>query len=92
MGCHSLLQGIFQPRTQTRVSRIAGRFFTICAPREALCIQLIHIQPQLKVKNKIQKKGPLPVSPVRGAMNALFEKPASTRAAGVPDSVRGAHS
>ena len=26
--CHSLLQGTFQPRDQTQVSRIAGRFFT----------------------------------------------------------------
>ena len=35
VGCHFLLQGIFQPRDWTWVSCIAGRFFTICATREA---------------------------------------------------------
>ena len=35
VGCHFLLQGIF-PREWTRVSRIAGRRFTIWATREAL--------------------------------------------------------
>ena len=74
MGCHSLLQGIFQPRNRTQVSHIAGRFFTVCAPREALCIQLMCIQPQLKIKNKIQRKGPPPVSQVRGDMNTPFLK------------------
>ena len=34
--CHFLLQGIFQPRNRTRVSRIAGRGFTVWATREAL--------------------------------------------------------
>ena len=29
VGCHALLQGIFQPRNQTQVSHIAGGFFTI---------------------------------------------------------------
>ena len=28
VGSHSLLQGIFQPRDQTQVSRTAGGFFT----------------------------------------------------------------
>ena len=28
VGCHALLQGIFQPRDRTQVSRIAGGFFT----------------------------------------------------------------
>ena len=34
MGCHSLLQGISQPRVRT-ASCIAGRFFTVWATREA---------------------------------------------------------
>ena len=34
VGCHSLLQGIFQPRGQTRVPCISGRFFTVWATRE----------------------------------------------------------
>ena len=29
VGCHSLLRGSSQPRDQTQISRIAGRFFTI---------------------------------------------------------------
>ena len=29
VGYHALLQGSSQPRDQTQVSRIAGRFFTI---------------------------------------------------------------
>ena len=33
--CHSLLQGIFQPRGWTQVSCIAGRFFIVWATREA---------------------------------------------------------
>ena len=36
MGCHSFLQGSSWPRGRTWVSRIAGRFFTIWATREAL--------------------------------------------------------
>ena len=43
--CHSLLQGIFQPRDQTQVSHIAGRFFTVWATREApllLLLLLLH--------------------------------------------------
>ena len=35
VGCHALLQGIFPSRDWTRVSRIAGRFFTNWATREA---------------------------------------------------------
>ena len=35
VGCHALLQGIFQPRDQTQVSHIAGGFFTSWATREA---------------------------------------------------------
>ena len=38
VGSLSLLQSIFQPRNQTRVSCIAGRFFTSWATREALII------------------------------------------------------
>ena len=34
VGCHSLLQEIFQPRDQTQVSCIAGRFFTVWATRD----------------------------------------------------------
>ena len=34
VGCHALLQGIFQPWDQTQVSRIAGRFFTSWATRK----------------------------------------------------------
>ena len=36
--CHSLLQGILQPRDWTWVSCTAGRFFTIWATREAQCL------------------------------------------------------
>ena len=35
VGCHFLLQGIFQPRDWSRVTSIAGRFFTVWATREA---------------------------------------------------------
>ena len=35
VGCHALLQGSSQPRDQTLVSHIAGRFFTIWATKEA---------------------------------------------------------
>ena len=38
VGSLSLLQGSSQPRDQTQVSRIAGRFFISWATREALCI------------------------------------------------------
>ena len=34
VGCHTLLRGSSQPRDQTQVSRIAGRFFTSWATRE----------------------------------------------------------
>ena len=34
VGSLSILQGIFQPRDQTQVLCIAGRFFTSCATRE----------------------------------------------------------
>ena len=33
--CHSLLQGIFPTQGSNPVSRLAGRFFTICATRDA---------------------------------------------------------
>ena len=36
VSCHSLLQGLSQPRDRTQVSHIAGGFFTICSTREAL--------------------------------------------------------
>ena len=35
VGCHALLQGIFQPRDQTQVSCMEGRFFIFWATREA---------------------------------------------------------
>ena len=35
VGCHSLLQGIFPTQGSNQVSRIAGRFFTVWASREA---------------------------------------------------------
>ena len=35
VGCHSLLQGIFQTQGSNLVSCIAGRFFTVSATREA---------------------------------------------------------
>ena len=35
VGCHAFLQTIFPTRDQTQVSRIAGRFFTSWATREA---------------------------------------------------------
>ena len=37
LGCYALLQGSSQPRHQTQVSHIAGRFFTIWATKEAHC-------------------------------------------------------
>ena len=36
VGSHSLLQGIFQPRDQTQVSHIAGRFLSSWATRDVL--------------------------------------------------------
>ena len=36
VGCHFLLQGIFQHRDWTQVSHVAGRLFTIWATREVL--------------------------------------------------------
>ena len=47
-GCHFLLQGSSQPRDQTCISCLVGRFFTIWAIREAL-VKAIHAL-------KIQKK------------------------------------
>ena len=41
VGCHSLLQGIFQPRDRTWVSCFADRFFTIGATREAQQIPIL---------------------------------------------------
>ena len=38
VSCHVLLQGSFQPRDRTQVSRIAGRLFTIWATSEALSL------------------------------------------------------
>ena len=38
VSCHALLQGSFQPRDRTQVSRIAGRLFTIWATSEALSL------------------------------------------------------
>ena len=35
VGCHALLRGSFQTRDRTQVSCIAGRFFNVCATREA---------------------------------------------------------
>ena len=35
VGCHALLQGIFQTRNQTRVSCTSGKFFTVWTTREA---------------------------------------------------------
>ena len=35
VGCHASSRGSSQPRDQTRVSRIAGGFFTVWATREA---------------------------------------------------------
>ena len=35
VGCHALLHGSSQTRARTQVSHIAGRFFTMWAPREA---------------------------------------------------------
>ena len=45
VGCHAFFQEIFQPRDQDQVSRIAGRFFTIWATREALELyEIMHIK------------------------------------------------
>ena len=41
VGCHALLQGSSQPRDWTKVSHIAGRFFTIWATREAVKMQIL---------------------------------------------------
>ena len=38
VGCHFLLQGIFQPRAQTWVSCIVGRFFIVWTTREAILV------------------------------------------------------
>ena len=43
VSCHALLQGIFWPRGWTWASCIAGRFFTIQAPREALYMLDVYI-------------------------------------------------
>ena len=40
--CHSLLQGIARPRDQSRVSCIAGRFFTVWATRELTSYKLFN--------------------------------------------------
>ena len=37
VGCHALLQVIFQPRDAPQVFHVAGRFFTVRATRKA-CI------------------------------------------------------
>ena len=44
VGCHSLLQRIFQHRDQTHILHIAGRLFTIWAMREAKCLSAIHLR------------------------------------------------
>ena len=44
VGSHFLLQGIFPTRDPTWVSCIAGRFFTIWATREALCIRYLILE------------------------------------------------
>ena len=49
VGCYFLLQGSLQPREQTRVSRIAGRFFTV-STREALYLWNISIIFKMKGK------------------------------------------
>ena len=38
VGCHSLLQGISQPRDRTHISCSAGRFFTVWATRKPIFI------------------------------------------------------
>ena len=50
VGCHSL-QGSSQPRDQTRVSCITGRFFTIWAIREALNYLL---KPHLQIQSHLR--------------------------------------
>ena len=48
--CHALLQGSSQPRDQTQVSHIVGRFFTIWAIRET------HVVEMGILKQKWEKK------------------------------------
>ena len=42
VGCHALLQGVFLTRDGIQVSRIAGRFFPVCAIREAHYIRMLN--------------------------------------------------
>ena len=53
VGSHSLLQGSSQPRDRTWVSLVAGRFFTIWAPRETqktLGATFKSLTPSIRVK------------------------------------------
>ena len=48
VGCHALLQGIFQPRDQTQLSYTAGGFFTIWATREAPLKKVLQAKEKYK--------------------------------------------
>ena len=48
VGCHALLQGIFQPRDQTQLPYIAGGFFTIWATREAPLKKVLQAKEKYK--------------------------------------------
>ena len=52
VGCHTILRGSSQPRDQTQVSRIAGRFFTSWATREAVNNPLLHLLSTFCVFNR----------------------------------------
>ena len=61
IGSHSFLQGLFQPRDQTQVSCIAGRFFTIWAIAKSL---------QLCPTLCDSRDGSPPGSPISGILQA----------------------
>ena len=55
VGCHTSPRGSSQPRDQTQVSPIAGRFFTIWATREAPGPFKNWLFPDGVLKNTLQK-------------------------------------
>ena len=59
MGCHFLLQRIFQPKDWTWVSCTKGRFFTIWATREAPLLPLKNFKLRVERLKKKKKTNPL---------------------------------
>ena len=50
VGCCALLQGSSQPRDQTQVSHIAGRFFTIWATRKWVAYPFSRVSSQSRIE------------------------------------------